>query len=74
MPIRPPASVPTDQREFNNWCRETEVTFIKRGDGAPNGAVNGDIGDLYLRADGGASTTLYVKESGAGTSAGWVAK
>ena len=47
---------------------------VRVGTGAPGGVVAGYIGDLYLRSDGGASTTLYVKESGAGTSAGWVGK
>lgn len=46
---------------------------IRRGTGTPEGVVIGAIGDLYLRTDGGASTTMYVKESGAGTY-GWVAK
>lgn len=41
------------------------------GTGAP--AVAANIGSLYLRIDGGAATTLYVKESGTGTT-GWVAK
>jgi len=29
---------------------------------------------LYARTDGGANTTLYVKESGDNTDTGWVAK
>jgi hypothetical protein len=29
---------------------------------------------MFTRTDGGAGSTLYVKESGADTSAGWVAK
>lgn len=74
MGIRAPAAIPQNMREFERWCRETEISFIKRGTGAPNGVVNGDIGDLYLDRAGGAGTTLYVKESGAGTSAGWAAK
>ena len=41
------------------------------GSGAP--AVAAPVGSLYLRTDGSTSTTLYVKESGTGTS-GWVAK
>lgn len=45
--------------------------LITIGTGAP--AVAAPVGSLYLRTDGGASTTLYVKESGTGT-AGWVAK
>lgn len=38
--------------------------------GAPNGAVTANPGSLFLRRDGGASTTLYVKESGTGNT-GW---
>lgn len=44
------------------------------GTGSPAGAVAGNIGDQFWRTDGGASTTLYVKESGACTTAGWTAK
>jgi hypothetical protein len=47
---------------------------LRTGSAAPNSAVNGNICDLYLRTTGGAGTTLYVKESGAGTNTGWVGK
>jgi hypothetical protein len=43
------------------------------GTGDPNGAFFASVGALFLRTDGGASTTLYVKESGTGNT-GWVAK
>lgn len=43
------------------------------GTGSPEGVVTASVGTLYSRSDGGASTTLYVKESGAGNT-GWVAK
>ena len=46
---------------------------IFTGNGTPEGAVTADIGSLFLREDGGASTTLYVKESGTGNT-GWIAK
>jgi hypothetical protein len=46
---------------------------IRRGAGAPEGSVTANVGSLYLRSDGGASTSLYVKESGAGNT-GWIAK
>jgi hypothetical protein len=36
--------------------------------------VVGDIGDIYQRLDGGPGQTFYVKESGNGTVAGWIAK
>lgn len=43
------------------------------GAGSPEGVVTGDVGSLWTRTDGGAGTTLYVKETGAGNT-GWVAK
>lgn len=47
--------------------------LLYSGAGSPAGVVTAPVGSLYLRTDGGANTTLYVKESGTGTS-GWVAK
>lgn len=46
---------------------------LSAGTGSPAGVVTAAVGSIWLRTDGGANTTLYVKESGAGTS-GWVAK
>jgi hypothetical protein len=43
------------------------------GAGSPQSAVTAPVGSLYTRTDGGANTTLYVKESGTGNT-GWVAK
>lgn len=43
------------------------------GSGTPESAVTAPVGSLFTRTDGGASTTLYVKESGSGNT-GWVAK
>jgi hypothetical protein len=43
------------------------------GTGSPEGVKTAPVGSLYSRTDGGASTTLYVKQSGAGNT-GWVAK
>ena len=45
----------------------------KTGSGTPEGSVSAAVGSLYTRSDGGAGTTLYVKESGTGNT-GWVAK
>lgn len=47
--------------------------FIRSGTGSPESAVTAPVGSLWLRTDGGTSTTLYVKESGSGNT-GWVAK
>ena len=41
--------------------------------GSPEGSVTASVGSLYSRKDGGAGTSLYVKESGTGNT-GWVAK
>lgn len=46
---------------------------IMAGNGSPEGAFTGRVGSLFMRADGGAGTSLYVKESGTGNT-GWVAK
>jgi hypothetical protein len=45
---------------------------IRSGTGSPEGAVVGTVGDIFLRTDGGASTVLYIKESGSGNT-GWTA-
>ena len=47
--------------------------FISQGTGTPEGVVTAPVGSLFLRADGGVSTTLYVKTSGVGNT-GWTAK
>lgn len=46
---------------------------VLAGTGSPAGVVSAPVGSLFLRSDGGTSTSLYVKESGSGSS-GWVAK
>lgn len=46
---------------------------IYSGANTPEGAVTAAIGSIFLRTNGGASTTLYVKQSGTGNT-GWVAK
>ncbi len=47
--------------------------LVLSGAGSPASVVTAVVGTLYLRTDGGANTTLYIKESGAGNT-GWVAK
>lgn len=46
---------------------------VSAGTGSPEGAVTATMGSLYLNTSGGAGTSMYVKESGAGNT-GWVAK
>jgi hypothetical protein len=43
------------------------------GSGTPESVVTAPVGSLFTRTDGGAATTLYVKESGSGNT-GWIAK
>jgi hypothetical protein len=51
----------------------TGGAVVRDGTGTPEGVVTAPVGSLFLRTDGGAGTTLYVKESGSGNT-GWVAK
>ena len=43
------------------------------GAGSPNSVIKADIGSVYLRTDGGASSTLYIKTGDAGLASGWTA-
>ena len=47
--------------------------FWVSGAGTPEGNVVAPVGSLFSRTDGGAGSTLYVKESGAGAT-GWTPK
>jgi len=63
-------------RDGNVWPTTITMddgTTITRGADTPEAAVTAPVGSLFLRSNGGASTTLYVKESGTGNT-GWVAK
>jgi len=43
------------------------------GSGTPEGNFAAPIGSIYMRTEGGADTSIYVKESGIGD-VGWIAK
>ena len=51
----------------------TQSLYQRFGSGTPEGVVTAPIGAIYSRTDGGAGTSLYVKESGTGNT-GWVGK
>lgn len=57
----------------NTAAGSTSSFELLSGVGTPENNVVATVGSLYTRSDGGANTTLYVKESGAGNT-GWVAK
>jgi hypothetical protein len=48
--------------------------YQRFGSGTPEGVVTAPIGATYNRTNGGAGTSLYVKESSPTPSTGWVAK
>jgi len=56
----------------NRLVLSDDVSLLS-GNGSPEGVVGAVVGSMYTRKDGGAGTTLYVKESGTGNT-GWVAK
>jgi len=45
--------------------------FTYKGSGSPEGVLTAPVGSEYHRTDGGASTSFYIKESGAGNT-GWI--
>jgi hypothetical protein len=47
--------------------------LVQSGSGSPEGVLSAPVGMLYLRTNGGTTTTAYVKESGTGNT-GWIAK
>ncbi|KPK09546.1 MAG: hypothetical protein AMS20_00035 [Gemmatimonas sp. SG8_28] len=68
-----PANTSPARLQLPYSTSEGDAPRIFWGTGTPEGSVTGEIGDLFLRTDGGTDTTLYVKESGSGNT-GWVAK
>ena len=73
------ATMPTEAGDFVGSVNTTTGFKIggsvqwTSGAGTPEAAVTAPVGSLFSRTDGGAGTTLYVKESGAGNT-GWVGK
>ena len=49
------------------------LTYNFVGEGSPEGAITAPVGSVYRRKDGGANTSIYVKESGVGNT-GWIGK
>ncbi|PEY77764.1 hypothetical protein [Bacillus cereus] len=59
----------------NSVINEFNGYVLKKfyGVGSPEGVITAKVGSEYIRADGGAGTTYYVKQSGTGNT-GWVGK
>ena len=62
-----------DRRWRESQAGQQAEPQVIEGFGSPEGQVVAPPGRLYLNRQGGAATTLYVKESGQGPT-GWVAK
>jgi hypothetical protein len=60
------------QAVFQNGLYLGATTKILTGTSSPEGVVTATVGWVFLRTDGGAGTSVYVKESGSGNT-GWVA-
>ncbi len=74
MPLKAAAVIPLTDREWQKWCAEGGDTRLITGAGSPAGVYAANRGTLFLRTDGGAGTTLYVKEADDGLKTGWAAK
>lgn len=59
------------QRASYDSVRLGGVCDFLTGAGSPEGVIVGTVCDVYARTDGGAGTTLYIKETGTGNT-GWV--
>lgn len=55
------------------WQLGNNGPTILKGTGTPEGADQGNVGDIFFRTDGGAGTTMYWKETGSGNT-GWASK
>lgn len=65
---------PTIERNFQAIQAALNALGIYIGTGSPEGVVYAGNGAEYRRLDGGAGTSLYVKESAATLNTGWAAK
>ena len=61
------------QRVYNSFAGGDRDVPLTSGLGDPEGVVSAVVGNLYSRTDGLPNQTLYIKESGTGTT-GWVAQ
>ena len=57
----------------NIYYGSTGSQRLLSGTGSPESTITAPVGSIYMRTDGGAGTTFYVKESGTGNT-GWVSK
>jgi len=66
-------SVPSGDLTITTGKVAIGTPTISSGSGTPEGVVTAPIGSMFMRTDGGAGTSHYIKESGTGNT-GWIAK
>lgn len=77
--IHNPDNVTLFGTQYGNFTAALKIAGIDEGcaiymiDATPEGALTAPVGSIALRRNGGAGTTLYVKQSGTGNT-GWVGK
>lgn len=66
------------RRQSELWVKKLRIgngaNVIVANNGSPESAIVGFIGDIDIRPDGGAGTTINIKESNNGLNIGWVGK
>ena len=58
---------------FNVISGDGKKVRVFYGYGTPLNVVVANIGSIYMRKDGGANTSVYIKEGNNDSAAGWVA-
>src|SRR6266699_552754 len=70
--LQPPALIRLLNTAFPRIARLLKPNAqIFTGTGSPNGVYTASPGALFLRTDGGAGTSSYVKVTGVNTNTGW---
>lgn len=69
LPVEPQRVVREIAQEINVYAGRIFV-----GAGSPEAVIAAVIGSIYLRTDGAAGTSFYVKEADDGLATGWVGK
>ena len=62
------------QLTFGGISGSSRSPVVLAGSGSPEGVIAASTGSVFLRVDGGAGTSFYVKETGTTTNTGWVGK
>lgn len=64
------------QRVIRELAEQVNIAagYLLVGAGDPSGNIVANRGAVYLRTDGGAGSTLWIKEADDGLATGWVAK